>query len=117
MLMADSLSVDVISRLVHNWARDQPLILRIYLFGSRAKGSARPDSDIDLAVLCRIDRKILPQVSGNFAQARMFTWWDHRKGWHDALSALFPVPVQIEIPQKNDRIVRPAVKSSGIRIY
>jgi predicted nucleotidyltransferase len=30
-----------------------PDLLGIWLFGSLARGSARPDSDIDLAVLCR----------------------------------------------------------------
>lgn len=32
------------------WARNEPLIREVYLFGSRAKGTARPDSDADIAV-------------------------------------------------------------------
>ena len=31
------------------WAANQPEILSIFLFGSRARGDARPDSDVDLA--------------------------------------------------------------------
>jgi predicted nucleotidyltransferase len=30
----------------------QPDVVGVYLFGSRARGEARPDSDLDLAVLC-----------------------------------------------------------------
>lgn len=33
------------------WARQQPDIAAAWLFGSRARGDARPDSDFDLAVL------------------------------------------------------------------
>ena len=32
------------------WAAQHPEILALYVFGSRANGSARPDSDLDLAV-------------------------------------------------------------------
>jgi predicted nucleotidyltransferase len=32
------------------WARKYPEIRAIYLYGSRARGENRPDSDIDLAV-------------------------------------------------------------------
>ena len=33
------------------WAEAEPLIRRVYLFGSRARGDNRSDSDIDLAIL------------------------------------------------------------------
>jgi predicted nucleotidyltransferase len=32
--------------------RDQPQVHAIVAFGSRARGDARPDSDLDLAVIC-----------------------------------------------------------------
>jgi predicted nucleotidyltransferase len=35
---------------IARWAEQTPWIFEIRLFGSRAKGTARPDSDIDLAV-------------------------------------------------------------------
>ncbi len=39
------------------------------LFGSRASGSARPDSDLDLLVVER-----LPHLAG---QAKVASWWLH----------------------------------------
>ncbi len=35
---------------IRRWAEATPRITEIRLFGSRAKGRARPDSDIDLAI-------------------------------------------------------------------
>jgi predicted nucleotidyltransferase len=35
---------------IARWAEQTPWISEIRLFGSRAKGTAHPDSDIDLAV-------------------------------------------------------------------
>ncbi len=36
--------------------------LRIVAFGFRARGSARPDSDLDLAVICEKDPAVLPSL-------------------------------------------------------
>jgi predicted nucleotidyltransferase len=33
------------------WATRTPLVSAVYLFGSRAKGMSRPDSDVDLALV------------------------------------------------------------------
>lgn len=44
----------------------------IYLYGSYSKGKARPDSDIDVAV-------IVPEVKDDFLQASALLWsltWD-----------------------------------------
>lgn len=37
-------------RAIQKWAAATPQVLEVRLFGSRAKGRARPDSDVDLAV-------------------------------------------------------------------
>lgn len=39
-------------------------IAEVRVFGSRAKGSHRPESDIDLALFGRIDPKLLAAVAG-----------------------------------------------------
>lgn len=44
----------------------------VYLFGSYSKDTARPDSDIDIAV-------VVPEVKGDFLQASSVLWaltWD-----------------------------------------
>ena len=35
---------------IRRWAKSHPEIQRVYLFGSRAKGTHDPDSDVDLAI-------------------------------------------------------------------
>lgn len=44
-------SIDLILRLVVAWATAQPNIRAVALVGSHARGTARPDSDIDLMLL------------------------------------------------------------------
>lgn len=39
-----------IVRVLAEWARTKQLILRAYVFGSRARGTQRDNSDLDLAV-------------------------------------------------------------------
>jgi len=35
---------------IAQWAAERPEVRRVWIFGSRAKGTHRPDSDIDIAV-------------------------------------------------------------------
>ena len=111
------LTVDTIAGIVRRWAAGQPLVRRAYLFGSRARGDNRPDSDIDLAVVCRMDRKILRQCDGDWTSARICFWHDYHQPWLDQLRRLFPVPVDLQILDRDTRrIVHPAVKREGVRV-
>jgi predicted nucleotidyltransferase len=40
-------------RIVAQWAACQPLVLRAWIFGSRARGTSRSDSDVDVAIEVR----------------------------------------------------------------
>jgi predicted nucleotidyltransferase len=42
-----------VKRRVAAWAAQQPLVTKVWLYGSRVKGTERPDSDIDIAVEIR----------------------------------------------------------------
>ena len=46
-------SLEEITDIVRTWASRQAGVLAVYVHGSYARGSQRPDSDIDLAVLYR----------------------------------------------------------------
>ena len=37
-------------RELRSWAKDNGNVRELWLFGSRAQGCARPDSDVDLAI-------------------------------------------------------------------
>jgi predicted nucleotidyltransferase len=51
MSRPDPLTLASISEVCQEVAAADPRILAVYLFGSRATGEARPDSDVDLAAL------------------------------------------------------------------
>ena len=123
------LLLGTIGQLVSVWAAEQPLIRRVYLFGSRARGDNRPDSDIDLAILNDIDaaelatciRSALPRDYPDSAalalSARNWTFSNNRKRWQAQLAARFEVPVQLERPRKADVAVRPSLKLCRVLLY
>jgi len=48
---------------VTDWAAHQPTIAAVALVGSHARGAARPDSDIDLVLLCEEPHEFLAHTS------------------------------------------------------
>lgn len=116
-MTADRCSADAIGCVVSAWAAEEVLIRRIYLFGSRARGDHRPESDVDLAVLFDLDREVLHQCRGDLFSARVFTWSDHVERWRACLQARLPMPVDLQYWMRGDRIVRGAVKKDGIRLH
>ena len=111
------MTIEEIACQVRQWAGDQPLVRRVYLFGSRARGDHRSDSDVDLAVVCRMDWKILGQCGGDHASYRMFFWSDYHAPWQAQLAARFSIPVDLQVLDRDARqIVRPSVKRDGIRL-
>ena len=53
--MTDTNSIQAVPDLLHQviaWAKSQPDMKGIALVGSYARGTARPDSDVDLVLLC-----------------------------------------------------------------
>jgi predicted nucleotidyltransferase len=39
-----------LKEIIFNWASTLPVKVRVYLFGSRLKGTAKSDSDLDIAI-------------------------------------------------------------------
>lgn len=129
MTACDHHTPSTIRHAVTAWAATEPLVRRVYLFGSRARGHHRPDSDIDLAVLNGIDPAALatcirsappsdmPTGEQPARSAHDWTFEANRDRWHSALPAVFTVPVQLERPQSADRIVRPNLKRSRVLLY
>jgi len=65
------------------WAAQHPKILALYVFGSRAKGDARPDSTLDLAVELDDSR-----------EAELAVLLDNRGHWQTVLGDLTGCPVK-----------------------
>jgi predicted nucleotidyltransferase len=89
------------------WARADSRVAAVFLFGSRAKGTHRPDSDLDLAVVLTGDEDDSALgysiCKGDEMQAR--------------LAAVIPVSVHVNFPLEGDTVVWPAVQEHGQLIY
>ena len=79
-MTVDTARFDRIVGCVVAWARQRPDVLGLALAGSRARGTARPDSDIDLVFLVpkpqefRRDARWLHEI--NWAEAQPVHWDD-----------------------------------------
>jgi predicted nucleotidyltransferase len=82
---------------IRTWASRTSEVRAVWLFGSRAKGTAQPDSDVDLAIECDIA-----------------DYCFERESWINHLSTTLGLVVQIESPGPTDSIVAPAVADHGI---
>lgn len=93
--------------IIRQWASTLPLITGIWLYGSRVKGGAREDSDLDVAFTCVGDRN----------ESALTTVIFNRQKWEAALQALLPVKVHLQYADPDeDEVVWPAVQDHGIRI-
>lgn len=92
---------------ISKWARTKPRIELIMLFGSRAKGTHRPDSDIDLAV----------SVSEKREYTRATIWMFDRFDWQAQLSALIGLQVDIRILDIGEHIREYCAEAGNIVLY
>jgi predicted nucleotidyltransferase len=89
------------------WARDCACIQRLYVFGSRARGTARPNSDLDLAV-------ILYEMHGNELSELIV----RRKNWQTELTRALGVQVKdIDLANDPESVAYAAVRDHGILIF
>jgi predicted nucleotidyltransferase len=92
---------------IRRWADRTPLVTAVYLFGSRAKGTASAGSDIDLAFETKADG---PESAYTVA-------FFNTDQWREELQALLPKPVHLQYADRGeDKIVWPAVQNHGIKI-
>lgn len=94
---------------IRNWANAKPFVRRVWIFGSRARGDHRPDSDLDVAV--EID------PVGNDEDADI-SWTADSNDWRAELSG---VPLQIHLHHYQEAdvgsVVRNSVQREGKLIF
>lgn len=94
-----------LARLLSAWAAGKPTIRRLWVFGSRARGDHRSDSDLDVAFL--IDR--LPEHERQH-------FIDHvRPAWREELAAL--VNLSVHFCSYYDGRVQEAIEASSVLVY
>ena len=70
-----------------DWAQSNECIRQVWIFGSRARGEGRPDSDIDVAV------EIDPVGRDEQAQT---SWMELSPGWRMVLGQALSAPLHLE---------------------
>jgi uncharacterized protein len=103
------MDIDEIKKVVKAWAQNQPLIKRVFIFGSRARGDSQTKSDLDVAVELHLgadDKSILS------------TWMFEEDEMKESLQELIPFNLQLELldGQKTPHVFN-GVKEAGIMVY
>jgi predicted nucleotidyltransferase len=83
----DDLPADAV-RLIREWAARTDSVREVWLFGSRAKGTSRPDSDIDIGIYL-----MPPTPTSDWALA---AYTANRDDWQHELERLLDRHVSLE---------------------
>ena len=97
-----------IKRTIKDWASKEPLVKKVYIFGSRATNDYQEDSGIDVAV--EIHR--LPGEENITA-----AWMDAAEGFREQLSKLLPYPLRLHSLDGDSPIILDGAYRSGILVY
>jgi predicted nucleotidyltransferase len=95
-----------LSQIVTPWASGLNYRIRIYFFGSRLKGTHRPDSDLDLAI-----EFLDPCVNSETI------WYDLEDPWTKELSSLTGLNVRPQVLNENSEPLNTYVKECFAVIF
>jgi predicted nucleotidyltransferase len=107
------MELDEIAQVLSGWATSNPLVSKIWLFGSRVRGTCHSESDIDVAVELDLAFSRGVDESGGLA-----TWMHDTHSWQDEIQALVPYKLDlhryggIETPT-----ISKALQRSSILVY
>lgn len=91
-------------------ADDRARLQAVWIFGSRARGTGRADSDLDIGI----------RMVGERPGEAIADWMAVKSDWTEAIVALIP-DVQVEVhgtgPDLGDVRVWPSIEREGLLIY
>jgi predicted nucleotidyltransferase len=104
------MDINTIKRKLSEWARSEPLINKVYIFGSRAREDYREDSDLDMAI--EINKL-------SYDEEVLATWINEKDRLERRLLTLFPsLKLQIELlDNEQTPTVLSGIKRSVILVY
>ena len=93
---------------VKRWAEDARYVKEVHLFGSRARGCARDNSDVDLAIT----------VAGSDARVALGNYLSFRRRWEDDLSKLLRMNVHVTLyNDPEDDMVRCSCEQHSVLLF
>lgn len=98
-------------QVLRDWAQANVCIRRVWIFGSRARGEGRPDSDIDVAV--EIDAVGRDELAQN-------SWMELSPRWRQQLGQALSAPLDLEWAGEVDAPlakIRAYVGRSSVLLY
>ena len=95
---------------LREWCHAKPFVRRLWLFGSRLRGTHRDDSDLDVAL--EIDP--LPKD-----EDVLTSWISESSAWETELRAIVPYQVDLQLYDLDDArsVVVGYVKCCGMLLY
>lgn len=96
-----------IERRLSNWAAEKTLIKKLYIFGSRARGTADSLSDLDIAIeLVETDEE------------EDIVWIDNKGAWKKEISKIVPLEIQLELYSgETSPTIQSGLAHSSILVY
>jgi uncharacterized protein len=85
------MDIETLTKKLSSWAADKPLVNRLWIFGSRARGDHHPGSDLDIAI--ELD---LAAASGLDESGGLATWMFDTDGWQQELQQLTGLAVDMQ---------------------
>jgi predicted nucleotidyltransferase len=105
----NSILEDQVKPIIINWASQLPFEVRIYLFGSWAKGTARSDSDVDIAI------EFIEPMSKS---ERDEIWYEFHERWQNDLVRKVGLPVVLQLYEGDmSPHIKQYLKDASIVLY
>ena len=105
------MKIDKLTRTLRLWAGGKPFIRRVFLFGSRAKGTYGKDSDLDIAI--EFDK--FENDSNHLA-----TWLSESGAWKKEIESLIPnikIDFQWHDPSGSTEVIDKGIKDCSLIVY
>jgi predicted nucleotidyltransferase len=99
-----------VQRTLADWAARNPKVRRVWVFGSRARGTHRPDDDIDIAV------ELEPVAD---SEETLLVWLANSEKWRSQLQDKISLPVDLEWfdPNGGTGTIRAALDQAKTLVY
>ena len=103
------MELDAIVTELNQWASSRSAIRRLWIYGSRARGNACPNSDLDVALELVV---ALPHETSTDV------WFENIDDWRSDLSGRFPFPVQLELLEgATTPTIQSGTARDGVLVY